>query len=119
MQDGSLNAFSKQVNSNLPANVYYLLKYGADYLTPVEVDERLRLRLRQYYAFLGESVFQRRGRAFWDFHKDKLRDLGLPLDHWRLGRVVSMRLLDLILNPKRTLESIWRHLTRLRERRVG
>ena len=117
-QDGSLNAFSKQINTNLPANVYYLLKYGADYLSPAEVHERLTLRMKQYYAFLGESVLQRRDKAFWAFHRDKLRDLGLPLNYWRLGRVVAMRLLDLILNPKRAVESLWRHVTRLPQQKV-
>jgi len=111
-QDGSLNSFSKDINSNLPASVHYLLKYGPDYLTPGELDERVTLRLRQYYAFLGASVLQRRERSFWDFHKNKLRDLGLPLNHWRLGRVVAMRLLDLIMNPKQAVESLWRRLTR-------
>lgn len=117
-QEGSLSSFAEQMKSNLPANVYYLQKYGAHYLSSAEVEERLALRMRQYYASLGESVLRRRERAFWTFHKNKMRDLGLPLDYWRLGGVVAIRLLDLILNPKRTVESLWRHVTRLPQQKA-
>ncbi len=106
-QDDSLSSFSDDIRSTLPANVYYLQKYGAEFLSEAEVEERLAFRMKQYYEFLGKSVFRGRDRAFWTFHKNKLRDLGRPLDYWRLGGVAGKRLLDLILNPKYTVEALW------------
>jgi len=60
--------------------------------------------LREYYRYLGWQATKRRGRDFWRFHRDKLKALGLPL---RVSRVAAATLgygLDLLLNPKRTVE---------------
>jgi hypothetical protein len=68
--------------------------------------------MKRYYAVLTESVIQRRDREFWTFHKEKLRELGYPLRYSRLAGSIAMRLLDLLLNPKRAVEALWRHSTR-------
>ena len=101
-------AFSTRVNSYLPASLYHLKKYGPVYLNQEELAERVASQMKRYYAFLGESVLQRRDREFWTFHENKLRELGCPLSYSRLGGVIVMRLLDLLLNPKRGIEALWR-----------
>jgi glycosyltransferase involved in cell wall biosynthesis len=108
----SLTAFSTRVNSHLPASLYHLKKYGPVYLNQEELAERVASQMKRYYAFLGESVLQRRDREFWTFHENKLRELGCPLSYSRLGGVIVMRLLDLLLNPKRGIEALWRRRPR-------
>ncbi len=108
-REESLTSFSQTVNSYLPGMLYHLLTYGPEYLSQKELAERLALQMKRYYSFLCESVVQHREPEFWAFHKKKLCDLGRPLSYSRLSWVIAMRLLDLILNPKRAVEALLRH----------
>ncbi len=108
IREGSETSYSKRLNTYLPGMLYHLLRYGPDYLSPGEAAERVALQMKRYYAFLAEAVLRRRDREFWTFHKNKLRELGCPLSYSRLGGVIAMRMLDVLLNPKRTLEALWR-----------
>jgi hypothetical protein len=112
VREGSETSFSERLNTYLPGMLYHLLRYGPVYLSRQEVTERVALHMKRYYAVLAESVFQRRDREFWLFHKNKLRELGCPLSYSRLGGLIVMRLLDLLLNPKRAVEALWRHGSR-------
>lgn len=112
----SVTSFSKAFNTYLPMNLYFLQKYGPVYLSADELQYRLAQCIAEYYSFLSDNLFQRRHQDFWTFHERKLHDLGLPLNYFRLGAVASMRLLDFILNPKRSLEALARHATRLSRR---
>ncbi len=109
VREGSVTSYSDRLQTELPGMLYHLLTYGPVYLSPEEVAQRVAVHMKRYYRVLSESVFQRRGGEFWTFHKNKLRELGRPLSTSRLGGMVFMRLLDLLLNPKRAVEALWRH----------
>ncbi len=108
VREGSVTSYSDRFKTELPGMLYHLLAYGPVYLSPQEVAQRVAVHLNRYYGVLCESVFQRRGHEFWRFHRDTLRELGHPLDYLRLGGLIFMRVLDLLLNPKRAFEALWR-----------
>jgi hypothetical protein len=80
-----------------------LTKYGPVYLDDEEYERRLAQWMRRYYAFLGRSVFKRREKDFWDFHKTGLGNLGFPLNRVRLAKAAMrdlyVRFVYLLLHP--------------------
>jgi glycosyltransferase involved in cell wall biosynthesis len=103
-EEGSLTSFSDRTYTYLPAFLYLLRTYGPKYLTPDELNRRLRQHRRDYYRALGRAVLHRRNREFWNYHRQKLSDLGEPLSPIRLAAATVMSLADLAMNPKLTLE---------------
>jgi hypothetical protein len=57
------------------------------------------------------SAVNFREKAFWRYHKKGLRDLGVPLDATPLLSAISWKIADLILNPKHTVEILFRRLS--------
>jgi hypothetical protein len=69
---------------------------------------RLEHYLETYYEYLGASVFMVREKEFWAFHREKMDGLGYPLSMPRLVAAVCARIMDYLLNPKRTVERLLR-----------
>jgi hypothetical protein len=87
-------------------------KYGRTCLDEQEFRQtRLRIR-RAYHRVLGEAVLRGRSRKFWDVHRRGLRFAGQHLGFGRLTWCALTAMLDLLLNPKSTLE-------RLAHRKIG
>jgi glycosyltransferase involved in cell wall biosynthesis len=108
--DSSLSSFSQRLSTNQPAMLGYVRKYGPIYLSSAEARHREAELLDRYYSMLCESIVHRRGKEFWTYHRNKLAALGLPLDYRRLATKMAARLADVLLNPKRTVEGVWRLL---------
>ncbi len=109
-EDSRTTAFLQRVNSYVAADVEELTRFGAIYLTNKERELRLRQATKVYYRFLAQSVFELRGREFWDYHRDRMRQLGVGIDYVKLGTYVLYRIVDAILNPKRTVEGLMRRV---------
>ena len=112
MQDGSLTTRSQDLNTYLPGVLLELVRYGPKYLTPAELEARIRAHLRDYYRYLGKQVYRRRGRDLWRYHRDKLADLGFPLRRTRVTAAALGIAVDALLNPKATAEAALRRLRR-------
>ena len=110
LHDVRVTTASEDRNAYLPSKVSDLLTYGQFYLTPEEQEKRLKELMDKYYAFLAISAVNFRSKAFWDFHKSRLRDLGHPLDYVKLGGATCNKLADLLLNPKLTVERVLRRV---------
>lgn len=110
LHDVRVTTASEDHNAYLPSKVSDLLRYGQFYLTPEEVEKRLKELMDEYYAFLAISVVNFRNGAFWDFHKGRLRDLGHPLDYIKLSGAICNKFADLLLNPKMTIERVLRRV---------
>jgi len=91
-------------NAYLSAAIDDCQKYGPIYLTNAERERRVRDLLESYYRYLSISALKRRKREFWKYHSTRLRELGFPLDRMRLARGVSSKVVDLLLNPKGTIQ---------------
>jgi len=67
-----------------------LLKdYGLIYLSNEEYDERLTVRMQNYYRFLSTSVIEKKNKEFWSFHRSGLDQLDLPLSWSRLLKGIA------------------------------
>lgn len=117
-------AYLKGINSYLLADVDELSRFGPIYLTEEETALRLRTAKREYYRFLARSVLEFRSRDFWQYHLHQARSMGNPVRYGRLLRAVALEVADLVLNPKRAVEAVWRRIrprptTSHRPRRVA
>jgi glycosyltransferase involved in cell wall biosynthesis len=78
-QNESNATFTDRMNSLHLCNLMELREYGLLCLNEQEYRDRLASRLTQYYQVLAEGLLQRRGRAYWEYHRSALRQLGIPL----------------------------------------
>lgn len=120
-EDSRTTAYLTRVNSYHLADIDELSRFGPIYLTPAEVATRLRSATRDYYRFLARSALELRGREFWHYQIDRARAMGHPLHYGRLARYVAYQMVDMLLNPKRTIEGVVRRLGQLpaRSRRAA
>jgi len=100
---------SGELNAYLLSRIADLKEYGPLHLTETELHWCVKNHLDQYYAFLAKSAIRFRKKSFWTYHKKRLKELGYPLDHLRLARATSAKMIDLLLNPKHTVETILMH----------
>jgi glycosyltransferase involved in cell wall biosynthesis len=102
----SLTAFSERFQTYYSHVLYELEKYGRQYLSDSELHDRVRAHLSDYYRYLGEQLFKRRGAEFWNYHRGKLGDTGHPMSRLRLAAGAASYMFDRVANPKRTLEKM-------------
>jgi glycosyltransferase involved in cell wall biosynthesis len=102
------SAECRTFNSYESSRLSDLREYGPSYLTPDELKVRQAEILAAYYEFLGVSVFHFRGKAFWDYHKRRFRECGSGFSRIRLAGAVAAKGVDLLLNPKQTVEKLLR-----------
>jgi hypothetical protein len=102
----SLNAASLRLQSQYAGMLRSFLKHGRDFLDPQEFDARLDRYLSDYYGLLGKSVLLGRGPQFWEFHKTKLREIGLGFSRTRLALATFACLCNAVLNPKDALRKL-------------
>ncbi len=99
-REGSEIAFCKRYNTFAPNRIDRLLKFGPAVLSPGELEACLKRYLAAYYRYLAISVFARREKAFWVFHREKMQNIGYPLSVSRLCMAVCSRAMDYLFNPK-------------------
>jgi len=103
-------ALLQRMNSYVAADIEELMRFGPIYLTKEELETGLRAANEVYYKFLAESVLELRGKEFWDYHRDRMRELGRTIDYFKLSRYLVYRIIDAIFNPKRTIEGAARRV---------
>ena len=72
-----------------------LIKYGPIYLDSQEYENLLERTLDSYHCFLARCVFELREKAFWEYHKNGLRNLGCPISSAKLIRYLLSESLNL------------------------
>jgi hypothetical protein len=98
------SSFAERFNTYILGDLAFLKKYGPVYLRPEEQSAALARTLDNYYEFLGRSVFQRRERAFWEYHRRGLAALGYPLSRTRLVRAWLLLIAGVLAYPLRALQ---------------
>ncbi len=91
-------AFARRLKTYFLGNLTVLTKYGPIYLSEKEYIEVLKKRLKEYYRFLGKSIFKTREKEFWDYHKKGMIELGYPLSKNRILRESIIILYNRILD---------------------
>jgi glycosyltransferase involved in cell wall biosynthesis len=99
-----ITATSKNLNAYFSSQVGDLREYGPWYLTTKELEWRSKKVMHDYYRFLGASAINFRERKFWSYHVKRLKEIGYPLRPIRFAMAIVANLLDLLLNPKRSVE---------------
>ena len=89
-----------------------MTKYGREYLTPIEYEQRLATMLWRYYRFLGMAVLQRRDREFWELHRAWMDRIGLPISNITLAKGLLGVLLGGLLDIRNTYNEIARYYRR-------
>ncbi|CAM5768791.1 glycosyltransferase family 2 protein [Bosea minatitlanensis] len=97
---------SLENNAYVSAEISDCQEYGDWYLTRSEKQARIAQLLDQYYAYLSLNAFKFRDRAFWDYHIQRLRDLGYRFDGRKLSLGIAAKAVDSVLNPKGTIQTI-------------
>jgi glycosyltransferase involved in cell wall biosynthesis len=95
-------------NSQLDSLIV-LHRYGKKFLEPAVYDDEWELRRDRHYRRLARSFFMGRGREYWRFHLKGLSTEGLSVEKPRLFRALCVEFLDLVLNPKETIEDSLRY----------
>ncbi len=91
-------------------------KYGARYLGPEELARRRREVLGEYHRVMGTRWLRGAPPGYWSFQRSSQAYAGREFSRLELARGVAGAALDLLLNPKTTLQAVGRAL---RQRRQG
>ena len=104
VHDQALGIDAKQNSTYLGSQLLDVLKYGPQYLQAAEIEARVNALLETYYKMLATGLVNMKGKAFWQYHRDILKQCGRPLYGMRLAKALLFKICDLILNPKQTIE---------------
>jgi glycosyltransferase involved in cell wall biosynthesis len=107
-QEGTLTSFSERFNTYTAGLMTLLLRHGHKYLTPGELDVRIRQVSRDYYSGLARVFFRGRETGVWQYHQSRMRELGRPLSPVRLALAMVSVALSALLNPKAALAKVGR-----------
>jgi glycosyltransferase involved in cell wall biosynthesis len=98
----AVTSSARKLNTQKASHYLHLIKYGRDYLSDEEYKRQQKRVRRAYYRFLGKDLLltladkdaRARSRAFWDYHRGALADLGQPLSPIRLFAAIAAVLYD-------------------------
>ncbi len=110
IHDEATSTKLRQFNSFLLDRIELLSKYGPRYLTHDQLERRMKELLRDYYKYLAVAAVNLRSEEFWTYHRTRLKGMGYRLRGLRLTGSICMKLLDLLLNPKHTIDKLLRRL---------
>ena len=110
------DSLSSLHTSLLDGGLSLLLRYGPVFLNDEELRARKAEYLKRYYSFLGRNALKMREKAFWKYHVDGLRNLGIPLSSLRLCASALVEGLRLCCDPSRMRRVLDRQFTAKKRR---
>lgn len=101
----AITAKVRELDSYLLDRMGLLLKYGPTFLTQDELKARAEEVLGEYYGVLATALVNCRGKEFWMYHHRRFRrEFGHSVFGPALAKAVCLKLVDLVFNPKQTIE---------------
>ena len=97
---------SAGLNRYASAYINDLKRYGPWYLSESELQQRTHEEVADYDRFLAANVGRWRDPKFWNYHRDRRQELGIPI---RLGAVLRAGAANAVrhlLNPERTFRKL-------------
>ena len=97
---------SAGLNRYASAYINDLRRYGPWYLSQNELQQRLKEEIDDYDRFLAARISQWRNDKFWNYHRDRREELGIPI---RLGAILRAGVTHTarhVLNPERLLRRV-------------
>jgi glycosyltransferase involved in cell wall biosynthesis len=102
----SMTSFNHNFNTDIVGRMIVLKKYGPIYLSKEEYEEVLEREIQGYHGFLARSMFVRKGKEFWVYHKNALKELGISFSWVRLIRPLFFEVMGRLLHAKLTARNI-------------
>jgi len=106
IHQAQISATSKEFHAYWLSKLSDLHEYGSLYLTAGELEKRLKELMEEYYALLAVSAVNFREKAYWIYHERRLKEIGYPPNRAKLVKAIILKLLDLLLNPKQTIDKL-------------
>jgi glycosyltransferase involved in cell wall biosynthesis len=75
---------ARRLNSYELEGLMILQRYGPVYLDEDELEQRIKWKMKNYYRFIGSSLFKKRDKEFWQYHFSQRRKIGQPISITRL-----------------------------------
>lgn len=76
--------FTRRINTFILEDLMILKQYGPYYLSEEEFKRKLKRQIKRYYRFLGGSLFRKKEKEFWQYHRNGLKKIGHSLNIVRL-----------------------------------
>lgn len=112
IHDEALNTEQRRLNAFLLNSIVFLLQFGERYGTADEVKKRFGQLMDEYYSELVRVFLHRMPNGYWNYHKTRLKDVGLSIEPRRIAIAFTGKLLDLLLNPGSTCQKFLRAFKR-------
>ena len=107
MHEATQTSKSKEMDRYSSAYLNDLIQYGPLYLNKAELHEQVQKLLRTYYRFLAVNYFLGfRDKAFWDYHRGRLTELGYPFSRLSLLKAGISTIIKNTLNPGQSLRKL-------------
>lgn len=102
----AVTSMARRLNTQKASHYLHVVRYGRDFLSPEEYARRTKKARQTYYRFMAkdllQTVFNRearaRSRAFWNYHRGALAELGESLSIVRLAGATLAVMYNLGLN---------------------
>jgi glycosyltransferase involved in cell wall biosynthesis len=101
IHEQSVTSKNSLLDTTLPGDLETLLKYGPVFLTPTEFARKKREYLNAYYGSLARRMLRRREYRYWQFHKERLKELGISLNIFRVAAIMPIEVAKLCFSPTR------------------
>jgi glycosyltransferase involved in cell wall biosynthesis len=111
MHEATQTSKSKEVERYTSAYLSDLIHYGPMYLGQEELDRERRKILKAYHRFLAVDYFVGfRGRAYWDYHRGRLAELGYPLSRISLFKAGLLAIVEDAMSPFQAIRKLRRRV---------
>jgi len=117
--DETISAKVDELNGYLLDRIDILNEFGPIFLENDEFVDRIEALLSDYYHVLAVACINFRNKKFWNLHRERLKELGYTFYNRRLAKALGMKLLDLLFNPKQTIEKMLRRIKTKRMPHTG
>jgi glycosyltransferase involved in cell wall biosynthesis len=101
VHEQSVTSKNFTLDTTLPGHLEILLKYGPAFLTPAEFAKKKRDYIREYYSSLARHMTRFHEYRYWEFHKERLRQLGISANVFRVAVIVPIEVIKLCFSPRR------------------
>lgn len=82
----SRSSFVHRFHTHAAERLLRLKRYGPLYLPPAEYQQRWQAMTRGYYRLIARGLWDGKGKAFWEYHRQNLAKLDLPVERLTLAR---------------------------------
>lgn len=104
IHDESESSMHSQLNTRIANNFLSFKNYGPKFLTEKEFRIREKIRLKNYYTFLGSKLLTKKDQKFWSYHKNSMKLLGYPFSWFKVLLGTIFVILRNLIDTKRNLK---------------